>query len=101
MLGFIHLPAEDRKVMLKNCARALAPGGKLLYIGLTNESFDLEGIDPAIFAEAAIVTDDIKTETDLEVLVSQQAERPIDVGDGNPPQPKMGVTILAEKPKNA
>eukprot|EP00041_Stephanoeca_diplocostata_P003552 m.35669 g.35669 ORF g.35669 m.35669 type:complete len:209 (+) comp14425_c0_seq1:101-727(+) len=100
VLGFIHLPAEDRKTMLKNCARSLAPGGKLLYIGLTNETFDFGGIDPAIFADAATVTHDIKVETDLEIVESKQAERLIDVGDGEPPKQKMGVTILAAKPNS-
>ena len=91
----IHLETEDRKRMLDSAAKALAPGGILLYLGVTDIQEEPEhGIDPKIFAHADEVVADIKW---LIIERSEEAPRMIDYGDGTGETEMTGVTVKARK----
>ena len=73
---FIHLPAPDRRRLLRSAAAALAPGGMVLVVGYDTTHVGQEGgpQDPAVrFGPEDIVAD-------LEGLRIERAER-LAVGD--------------------
>ena len=91
---FLQLPADERRVVLRRAARALAPGGTFLLVGhdLTNLAAGTGGpSDPAVlFAPEDIVTD-------LPGLEIEKAERVLrDVVDAD--RPAIDTLVRARRP---
>ena len=91
-LGYIHLPREQRQQLMANVARALAPGGMLLYMGITDIEAP-EGMEKGLFAPLQTVVAAI---SDLRVVFAEEKKREIDMAED--PFEAMGVTVIAKKP---
>lgn len=91
----VYLEPSDRKRMLDSAGRAPAPGGILLYLGVTDIQEEPElGIDPKIFAHADKVVADIEG---LLIERSEEGLRMIDYGDGTGETEMTGVMVIARK----
>ena len=80
---YLHLPAAERRTVLRAAAEALAPGGTLLVVGhdRTNPAEGVGGpSDLAVLFTAEDVVADLGALPGLEVRRAERARRP--VGDG-------------------
>lgn len=82
LMAYLHLPAQDRAVVLARAAGALAPGGVLVVIGhdLTNLTEGIGGPqDPAILLSPEAVVAGLPG---LRIRRAERARRPVTTEDG-------------------
>ena len=81
---YLHLPSEKRRLVHRNAAAALAPGGSLLVVGhdATNLTDGVGGPqDPRVLFGPEDVTVDLDG-TGVEIVRAEQVLRPVPTGDG-------------------
>ncbi len=74
LFGYIHLPAEQRKLMLQRAAASLAVGGRLLYIGITDVEPPNDQVPAEIFAPLEQVVADLPTGLTIERAEQKEKE---------------------------
>jgi SAM-dependent methyltransferase len=79
MVLYLHLPHRDLRDLLRRCARALAPGGHLLVIGHDKDNL-LRGVGGPQDVALLYDTQLLSTPGDLQVLLLEQADRPVEGG---------------------
>ncbi|MFQ6229056.1 class I SAM-dependent methyltransferase [Nocardia sp. NPDC002869] len=95
LLVFLHLPAPERRRLLRQAATALAPGGMLLVLGHHSEN-PARGYggpqDPAILFTPEDVVADLGTDSGLEIDTAREVLRPTESGDA------IDALVVARKP---
>ncbi|CAM2070749.1 Class I SAM-dependent methyltransferase [Sulfidibacter corallicola] len=93
LFSFIHLPPEQRRRMLAHASEMLAPGGTMIYIGITEVDMSEHGIAPEVFASMEAVVTDLPA--DLKPVRTEQKPRTVEYNGTE--HPHIGVTVTARK----
>ncbi len=94
---YLHLPADQRRIVLRAAATAVAPGGHLIVIAHDTENLE-HGVggpqDPAILFTAQDVVDDL-IGTDLVYIRAERGVRAVDTDAG--PRQALDAVVLAQR----
>ncbi|MGV9823343.1 class I SAM-dependent methyltransferase [Nocardia xishanensis] len=95
LMVFLHLPAEQRRTVLRRAAEMLAPAGTLLVLG--HDTLNLtEGFggpqDPSILFTPDEVVADLGSESGLEIHIADRVLRPTEGRDA------IDALVIATKP---
>ncbi|MBS2536184.1 class I SAM-dependent methyltransferase [Catenulispora sp. NF23] len=94
VIAYLHLPAEDLDTVLRNAAKALAPGGTLVVVGhdVTNIADGVGGPqNPDILYTPGLVTETLKQVKGLTVARAELVHRQTD----RAPQPAIDTLVVA------
>lgn len=79
---YLHVPAEQRRVVLARAAAAVAPGGVLVIVGHDRDNLE-HGYGGPDDPEILYTVDELVAEVgDLEVEAAEQVVRPVETDDG-------------------
>jgi SAM-dependent methyltransferase len=95
VIAYLHLGAQRLATVLRNAARALAPGGTLVVVGhdVTNIEHGVGGPqDPAILLTPSLVTESLKDFAALDILRAERVHRQTD----RAPQPAIDTLVVAQ-----
>jgi len=94
---YLHLPADQRRIVLHAAATAVAPGGHLIVIAHDTENLE-RGVggpqDPTILYTAQDVADDL-LDADLVFTRVERAVRAVDTETG--PRQALDAVVMAER----
>ncbi len=96
---YLHLPAEQRRTVLRSAAAAVAPGGLLVVVAHDSANIG-QGTggpqDPAVVYTAAEAADDV-ADTGLIVQRAELVRRPVDTDEGA--RDALDALLLARRPE--
>jgi SAM-dependent methyltransferase len=94
---YLHLPAAQRRTVIRKAASAVAPNGVLLIVGHDRDNL-ASGIggpqNPAVLYSAADLVEDLAG-TGLHIGQAQQVHRPVNTDTG--PRDALDCLVLAER----
>lgn len=93
LFGYIHLPAPQRAHMLQQAGAMLAPGGTMIYIGITNVPAPNDQVPAEIFAPLSEVVADLPA--NLQAVRTEEKEHKVTY-DGQEHQ-HTGVLVVAKR----
>ena len=97
LVVYLHLPAADRRVVLRKAASAVAPDGRLLIVGHDRDNI-AAGIggpqNPAVLYSSADLVEDLDG-TGLDIRQARQVYRPVSTDNG--PRNALDCLVLADR----
>ncbi|WP_067836035.1 class I SAM-dependent methyltransferase [Nocardia lijiangensis] len=95
LMVFLHLPAEQRRILVRRAAELLAPAGTLLVLG--HDTLNLtEGFggpqEPSILFTPDDIVADLGAESGLEIRIAERVLRPTEGRDA------IDALVIATKP---
>jgi SAM-dependent methyltransferase len=92
---YLHLPEEERRLVLGRAAAAVAPGGTLLLVGHDTSNLE-EGTGGPSDARVLYTPDEIATDLQgLEIEKAARVLRPVDGAE----RPAIDALVLATRPR--